>query len=249
MFWLTGWLLRYKKPRLSQFRSSVSAIAQFILKGMILPLCAANIFGWLYFNGHDQAFSLKAYWSGVLPVVTAGLFIILGVEISLYTFEAVVVVIRAYRIRKAQMPDNHVTVLSEPVEDHASDSSTLTSDTLLKVTRNRIVYEMTLADFYIFDIVRKRVKGFDRNADDYNFNFRAMKSIKDVLVNDPRFFCTSSFIMRHSTIDRVEKDGFRNRIVYFKAPFSGMTKVNKTYAKAFDYWYSTYENVEKGKIT
>ncbi|MBE8722692.1 hypothetical protein [Sphingobacterium pedocola] len=243
LFWATGALLRYKKPRLSQFSSSKSVLALFILKGLVVPTFASILFGWLYFVSHQRAFSLSGYIKLVLPIVIGALLIVLLVEVVLYTLEAAVVIFRAYRIRLLRAQSMQLKIYVQSEEEQKED---LPASTLVKAYRNRTEYELVLNDFYLFDMVGKRVKGYDKSADDYNFEFRALKDVKERLINDPRFFCTSSFIVRYNIIDRVEKGESRTRLIYLHAPFSGNLKLNKTYVKKFLDWYNARPSEIRG---
>lgn len=241
LFWATGALLRYKKPRLSQFSSSKSVLALFILKGLIVPIFASILFGWLYFISHQRAFSLSGYIKLVLPIVIGALLIVLVVEVALYALEAAVVILRAYRIRQLRARSMQLKIYVQSEEEQKED---LPASTFVKAYRNRIEHELILNDFCFFDMVAKRVKGYDRNRVDYNFEFRALKEVKERLINDPRFFCTPSFIIRYNIIGRIEKVEGRSLMIYFKTPFPGKVKLNKTYVKKFLDWY----NARPGEI-
>ncbi|RZF60244.1 hypothetical protein [Sphingobacterium corticibacterium] len=244
LFWFTNWLLHYQKPRLSRVRMSRKDRYMFLLKGLVLPICLSVIFGLWYYTHHDVPFSVVDYGKVVLPIVVVSLVTVLVLEGCFFALEGIAVLSRALRIsrkgkRQIQLTRHrsdfpNVEVVSRKKDVREQQARELE---IVKAFRNKREYGMVLQDFLLFDIVDRRVKAYDEDGNDYNFEFRALSRAKELLADNPLFFATGSWIVRYDLIEHFAKGEKRTLIIHLKAPFNSFLTLNKTQIKDFLDWY------------
>ncbi|PRD44985.1 hypothetical protein [Sphingobacterium haloxyli] len=243
LFWITNLMLRHGRSRISQFRTDKKLWAMFLLKGLLVPVLLSILFGALYYTFHDVAFSLANYMKVVLPIVIGALLVVLGLECCLLAVEGINVLSRALQISKnikmnIQRTGHRINLSTGDIvaTEKEIQRKRLTTAKIVKAYRNKREYDMALQDFPLFDIVRGRVKGYDVEGNDYNFEFRALSQAKEWLSDDLLFFTTGSWIVRYDLIDRVENGEKRTLVIHLKGPFSFL-QLNKSRAKEFLDWY------------
>lgn len=234
LFWLTNRLLHHRRPRISQFRTSKKTWLMFLLKGLLLPVVLAILFGALYYTLHDVPFSLANYNKVVLPIVVGALIIVLVVECGLFALESAVIIFRAFRLSRIQK-EKIARALAETRVD-VTDELFAKEPIPVVAYRNNKGIEMELQEFRLFDIIGGRAKAFDYSGAVYNLEIKSLRKIKELLVDDPRFFVTGSWIVRYDVIDYVVDGETRAKSVYLKEPFSSYLRLNKEYIRVFKKW-------------
>jgi len=244
LFWITNVMLHHGRPRISQFRTDKKLWAMFLLKGLLIPVMLAILFGAAYYTFLDVAFSLTNYTKVVLPIVVAALFVVLGLECCFLALQGINVLLRALRISKSikiniqrtghriNLPEGDIVM-----DEKGIQASRPASAKIVKAYRNKREYNMVLQDFPLFDMVRGRVKGYDTEGNDYNFEFKALSQVKALLCDDSLFFMTGSWIIRYDLIDRVENGEKRTLVIHLKKPPNSHLRLNKSRIKEFLDWY------------
>lgn len=234
LFWLTSRMLHYRRPRMSQFRTSKKTWLLFLLRGLFLPTVLTMLFGAAYYAWHGVPFSLVDYNKVVLPIVVGALIIVLGVEVCIFTLEAVTVVLRAFRINRIKRENIERALAASGVAE--AEASFAEEAIIVNTFRHKKRVERELQKFRLFDIVGGRPKAFDHQGADYNLEIKSLRKIKELLVDDPRFFATGSWIVRYDAIDHVKDGETRTKNIYLKKPFSSYLRLNKEYIRVFQEW-------------